>query len=78
MMMVVLTGASFLLWPLVIVSVAGVVGLLSLMNMSLIAVAVGKVNALSTWRDLLAPGVIAVALALIEIVTVATMRAIAF
>jgi len=78
MVMVVLTGAAFLLWPLVLVSVAGVVGLLSMMNVSLLAAATGKVNTFSRWRALLVPGAIAVALALIEIVAIAATRAAAF
>lgn len=73
--MLALTEASFLLWPLVIVSVAGVLGLMGLMNVSIVSMLAGRVNVFAGWRDWLVPGLAGVALTLAELTAIAAMRA---
>jgi hypothetical protein len=72
--MLALSQASFLLWPLVAISMLGVVGLMSLMNTSIVTVLAGKANAYSGWRDLLRPGLIGLALALVEFTLIGALR----
>jgi len=72
--MVALTEASFLLWPLVAVSVAGVVSLMTLMNLSIVVTLAGKANAYTGWRDLAAPGLVGVSLALVEFTGIGLLR----
>jgi hypothetical protein len=73
--MVALSEADFLLWPLVTVSVAGVLGLMGLMNLSIVTILAGKVNVYAGWRDLLVPGLIGVALTVIEFTVIGLLRA---
>jgi len=73
--MLALSQASFLLWPLVTISMVGVVGLMALMNTSIVTVLAGKVNAYSGWRDLFVPGMIGIALALAEFTLIDALRA---
>jgi len=70
-----LTEAPFLLWPLVVVSVVGVVGLMGLLNLSITAALSGRLNAFVGWRDWLRPGLIGVALTLVEFVGIGVLRA---
>ncbi|HLF26750.1 MAG TPA: DUF2085 domain-containing protein [Anaerolineae bacterium] len=70
-----LTGASFLLWPLVIASVVGVVGLMAAMNASLVVMLAGRANTYSRWRELVTPGLIGIGLALTEFVVIDVLRA---
>ena len=75
MVMAALTEASFLLWPLVAVSVVGVVGLMTLMNLSIVATLAGKANTYVGWRDLVAPGLVGISLALVEFTGIGLLRA---
>jgi uncharacterized membrane protein len=72
--MLALSQASFLLWPLVAISMLGVVGLMSLMNTSIVTVLAGKANAYSGWRELLRPGLFGLALALVEFTLIGALR----
>lgn len=72
--MLALTQADFLLWPLTVVSVLGAVGLMAILNTSIVAIAIGKVNAYARWRDLFTPGLAGLGLALAELVVIAALR----
>jgi len=72
--MLALSQPSFLLWPLVAISMVGVVGLMSLMNTSIVTVLAGKANAYLGWRDLLRPGLFGLALALVEFMLIGALR----
>ncbi len=75
LVMLALTRASILLWPLVIVSMVGVVGLMAAMNTSIVAMLAGRANTYAGWRDLLAPGLAGVGLSLAEFVAIGALRA---
>jgi len=73
--MLALTEASFLLWPVVIISVLGVGSLMAAMNTSIVAMLAGRANTYSGWRDLLAPSLAGISLALVEFVAIGALRA---
>ena len=73
--MLALTEAAILLWPLVMISMVGAVGLMALMNTSITTILLGRVNVYAGWRDLLMSGLIGVALALIEFAVLGALRA---
>jgi len=73
--MLALTQADFLLWPLTAVSVIGAVGLMAVLNTSIVAIAIGRVNAYTGWRELFTPGLAGIGLALTELVVIAALRA---
>ena len=75
LVMLALTGAEFLFWPLIIVSVVGVLGLMGLMNMSIVTIALNRVNSYAGWRDLVVPLLFGVALSLVEFVAIGAFRA---
>lgn len=75
LVMLALSQASFLLWPLVTVSMVGVIGLMGLMMTSIVVVLIGKVNAYAGWRELLAPGAAGVALSIVGLVVIDMLRA---
>jgi uncharacterized membrane protein len=75
LVMLVLTEASFLLWPLVVLSMAGVIGLMALMNTSIVIILFKRVNVYAGWRDLSIPLMAGVALALVEFVALGAFRA---
>jgi hypothetical protein len=69
------TEAAFLFWPVSIMTVGGALGLMSLMNTSIITIATGQVNVYVSWRQLAVPLLIGVALALVEFTAIGAMRA---
>jgi uncharacterized membrane protein len=73
--MLALSEASFLLWPLVIVSMVGVVGLMSLMNTSIVIILARRANSYATFRQLSLPGLVGLGLALVEFVAIGMLRA---
>jgi hypothetical protein len=75
LVMLALTQVSALLWPLVIVSVLGVLGLMAAMNTSIVVMLTARANTYAGWRDLLAPGLAGVGLALAEFVAIGALRA---
>jgi uncharacterized membrane protein len=74
LLLAVQSGIDWLLYPLALLSSAGVLLLLILINSMLVAVALGREGYASTWAQALVPLTIAFALAISQIAALAALR----